>query len=507
MLFFVLKILSFNIMKKIFVLAALACLAFASCEDIKPDGEGTLGDITDNPMLGDTPTTPLSPNQQKSKLISVGEKLMAECPSNEFQKLADLAEDFFEAYVMSDYDYSAVEDWAEGELEKIYTETDSEKRNGKVLTSEYYVKLVILLSNHSGNFVFGNTGVTVADYNGTKAEFTLNGKKYVAVIEQNGKVTNAIFKHTEKGQYDSYGYEDENGNWQYSDDPITNKYSDTIDITVGVPETINVSITENGAKLADVTFKFTASFTPSGINLTTDNFSTEITARINGYEIVINNVKYDGATGKATYSEMLKKDGTALVTNVVSGDVKIDLVKETYREGNNYDEDIVIEAKIAQNITVAMDILGEIQIIGTCSNALDASTSLELFWDALYSNDSTPDEKTAQRHLNNFNAKFDFGIFYDKGNNRQADVEFDYINESEPAGYDRNGDGVINEADNYHDFELFPIIVFNDGSRYAVEEYFTEKSFGDFIEHVENFADGYCHVFGYFYDLTTKEEY
>jgi hypothetical protein len=204
---------------------------------------------------------------------------------------------------------------------------------------------------------------------------------------------------------------------------------------------------------------------------------------------------------------MLKKEGTALVTNVVSGDVKIDLVKETYREGNSYDEDIVIEAKIAQNITVAMDILGEIQIIGACSNALDASTSLELFWDALYSNDSTPDEKTAQRHLNNFNAKFDFGIFYDKGNNRQADVEFDYINESEPAGYDRNGDGVINEADNYHDFELFPIIVFNDGSRYAVEEYFTEKSFGDFIEHVEKFADGYCHVFGYFYDLTTKEEY
>ena len=59
-----------------------------------------------------------------------------------------------------------------------------------------------------------------------------------------------------------------------------------------------------------------------------------------------------------------------------------------------------------------------------------------------------------------------------------------------------NGDGYVNSED--IDYFLLPVIVFNDGSRYAFEDYFTKAAFKALIDRVDEFAEEYDDLFGIF---------
>lgn len=470
-------------MKKTLFLALLLGFALTSCGELNKNS----GENVDNPFLDDEPTEELQPDEQKTKLESVANKLMQECSHSDWNDLSKLAEDFSKKFCTEDYDFDAFYEWYDVEFGKAFKEEDSETiSNGKKYSS-YYIEVLILLSNHKGLFTFGDKGVTVTDYDGTKAAFSLNGKNYEATIRQEGKITEAVYVYTYKGQWNESGYIDENGNWVEGDIEINadEKYK----VTVGVPERLEVIITENGSEYAAATIGFTPSLTAGNVNPATDSFSSEISVRMNGYEYTVENITYDGASGKGSFSRTISKNGKTLLSSVASGDIRFETKKE--KDGNY--EYTIIEASLAKNITATVDILGEIQVVASCSNANDAIESSDKFWQAARSDD----ENTARRHLDNLNAKFDTGVFYDKGNNKQAQIIFDFTREVYDAEWDSNGDGLINSLDTYIEYYLMPIIVFNDGSKYAIDEYFTEEAFGELITSFEEFCSNYAGLFGF----------
>lgn len=472
--------------KYLFILAC--ALAFVACdsEQNPGGGNGDFSGLDELPTLGDDdkkPTEELEPAQQQAKIQSVGEKLLAEFPATEFESLAKLGEAFHKK--LSDKegcDFSDLYEWRNNSLTLTYHEDYIEGDN--YTTDD--VQILVLLSNFSGLLTFGADKVTVGEYNGTKAVFNVEGKTYEAELTSSGKVTTAYFKseyHRHESGSDIDGY----------------KFDQVIEVTVDVPETVTISITEDGTPLAVVNANFSTRFTEDGLKLNTDALSVEYTTVINGYELKVSKTGYDAATSKAQTMTSLSKDGQALLTLLASADLRLkDEVIEFEDSFDGYTckrirTEVTVEK--AENIKVAMDILGEIQMSGSCNDAKKFYDDYEAMWDALYSyddgsgNEGTPaDEAKAREHLKKLNDLLDLGIYYDNGSNRQADIELDLLHQFEEDEYS-----------SWDYYDLIPVLAFTNGHKNKIEEFFTESAFESLIESIQEM--GYDEVFGYFLEL------
>lgn len=433
----------------------------------------------------------LQPSDQKTKISDVGQKLMEKLPADEWEKYNTLAQSFAESdYVSGDYDWGTAEDWFEEKFEESYKEESTETFKDETITFDNSWEILILMSNYTAHFDCTENGLVIKDYNGgTKVTFSLDGNDYEAEITTEGKVTEAIFGLESYSESKGYDYYDDNGN------PVAENthqiYKDKITFTVGVPEIINVYLKENGTHLLDVEVKFTTDFTKEGIDITTDSFNVSASVSFNGFDVIIEDVAYNAATGKAKYQTSINKNGENLISTSASADVKIKWEEDTWEDEwysewedrTYYDKYIhtYVVLEKAQDIKAELDILGEIQARGTCSDAKEAAESIYAMWDALNSGD-TANETDARRHLNNFNSKIDIAIYYDGGTNKQASIEFDLACE---------------EYDGWEYWYTIPIIVFNDGSKYKVEEFFTEDAFEELIKCFEEFLDSYDEVIGF----------
>ena len=126
----------------------------------------------------------------------------------------------------------------------------------------------------------------------------------------------------------------------------------------------------------------------------------------------------------------------------------------------------------AKKINVEADIMGQIQIIGSCP---DAKSIVSIF--------DNSDPQTAadwERIVNNANKLFDLGLYYDGGSTEQAKLVL------EPRWY---------ESDWGRDYYVEPAIEFADGSRYLLYEFFTEDNFQEVINGAMSFIEGYEELF------------
>lgn len=95
--------------------------------------------------------------------------------------------------------------------------------------------------------------------------------------------------------------------------------------------------------------------------------------------------------------------------------------------------------------------------------------------DAIEKLDEEDDEKTyCDKLCDLLNKRTDIVLFYNDTNEKIAEVVF------QTAWYD---------YDEYGYYDIEPIILFPDGSKFAFEDYFTESAFGDLIEELENIAN------------------
>ena len=508
------------------VLVALM-MAFSSCEgfdlesflnggktDDEENVDGGIGGIGED---SGSPTTQLTPDAQKAKLEAVGIKLIDKCPADDFQKFFDLYGAFCEEYAGNDdYDFSAFEDLVEESMDKVFDEKYSNTCDevGKICRNTGVTVITVAFANHTGVYTFGADAV-VKDgdsADGLRLNLPLNGKNYVAELKTSGKVTKATYTYIEKEVANNdHNHRDENGcvsdnvmmpdaegNWVDPDQGWTTYFDDQTRIEMDVPECIDITIYENGAKMAEVKMTLSQSFSANGLNPAVDNFNADVEVFLdNGYEIEFSKVAFDGAKQQFGGSVIFKKDGTELVAAAGAG--KAELVNSVYEYDYEWGsgEYKTVELRSAKDFNVVVDILGEVQLKGKCSDAKAAYEAYEAYFDALsrYDNNGNrrePDESTARRHLNNLNACFDMGVYYDLGNNRQAKVIFDM---------DKHWD----EWDDMAYYDIKPLIVFENGMSYSIEEYFTEEAFELLIQRFGEASEDYSDLLGD-YGFAEKEQ-
>jgi hypothetical protein len=124
----------------------------------------------------------------------------------------------------------------------------------------------------------------------------------------------------------------------------------------------------------------------------------------------------------------------------------------------------IVEAE-AKSATMNMDfnLLGELQLKGSCSDLIDFSDLV----DAYYEN-----EKDCDRAARKATELLVLNVYYDCTPTVQAHIEVEPV-------YD------------YGEYFLEPVIVFEDGSRYSFEKYFKERDFKDLIDNFEDMIFDY----------------
>ena len=466
-------------MKKFFIMMLAMSSVFTSCDELFKDkeDEGIVSPVPDGP-----PTSELEPDAQKARLETVAENFMDECAPADFEEFFDLSSKFGRKYIdgKGDEYWEPFFEFCEERGEEMFIPSESEKeKNGE----KYYywsIEAMLEFSQLHGNLTLGETSATCRDYNGTKVTFTLDGKEYVAEMTTSGKTEKAIYTFEDiYGREEYTGYYDPNtGYW--TSEYVMVHYNDKYQFEVLVPEKVAVTLKRNGADYATIDIVFTKRFTASGVSLTKDCFQITTTITIGNHSIVISKTGYDALTNNASVSFALKEGAKELVTATAAAKVEVELVTEERNWENEYYSTTYPEFTLAKDFSVYVDILGQLQIAGSCKNALTLSENIDNFY-------SAENSSQAKRAIDNINNYLDLGIYYDKSSTRQADVVMDYY---------------VEEDEYWGDtwYELEPIIQFPDKSKYAIYEYFDESSFSGLTNSFELWLEMYETMLEHYFD-------
>ena len=194
----------------------------------------------------------------------------------------------------------------------------------------------------------------------------------------------------------------------------------------------------------------------------------------NGYVFSTSKVSYAGNAKLNVAAASVKKDGKAIVTVAMSGDIKglpscnVDAFSKDNFNRNDYDT----ESVTAKNAFVKLDVLGKVQMQGVISD-------VRQYCDALDMADKQDENETAfKSFVKKANSLADINLFYDNSNVKQATVMMDTFVDYEYAGKQEWG------------YE--PVIVFYDGSsNSAFGTFFSERNFKSVIRMYESLLDDY----------------
>ena len=409
-------------MKKILLLLSVAFLFVACDKDMK----GTQGTLT--------------PDEQKEKLEDVALEFTDCYPAETFDEFFELSEKFAEAYFDEDYDWDDVLEYCEEKADGMYEFFESGSVDHYVSTTD----LIIMLSDIEGKIVLGSRSARCSDYDGVRVEFELGGNDYVADLTFSGKKT--LVEYSFVNSYEDY-YE---------------SYEDTYNFTVEVPETISLVITENGSKYAEVTLSMSFSLSYEEVNFTRDNLFVSTSIKIGDNELILKQSGYDALKDKLSAGCTLKKGSKVIVDADFSADVDVDV---------DIDEDeLYTDVDEVKNINIYLDILGELQIKGSCSDLLSLAENMNDLYEASSNSD-------AERLITRINKQLDLGLYYNGSSNKTADIVMEYYVEEEYDG------------EEWYDIE--PILQFSDGSSYTFFEYFDEDFFEDMVDSFERWLENY----------------
>ena len=456
-----------------FALMFAATLSFTAC------GGSDDPDSPDVPEQPDTPTTPdepskgeaLSPTEQKQRLDNIAREFMQNIPSTDFKSYADLGNHLNDTY--SDYDWDNVGDWARKCWDDARTAvggkpTVEQDSYGYCVYTEY--KSLLLASNFVGHFKADNGSRTWVKESGKfdDLQFTFtdqNGKTCVLKLETGGKVQKVYLANVE--DWTDYESKNENGIWKYYD------YYDRTQCTIGVPENIAVTLTQNGTQLVKATVKVgLGSLTGENFDISKGNLTASALVEMsNGYKFDVAQVAYSG-NSKAFLSYSMSKNGTKLASVTVAGDVSgIPSCNVEAFTRDDFDADF--DSATGKNVLVKIDILGKLQLQGKV-------TDLRKYAELLDKADENDDnEQKFKQYLSSANGCADISLFYDNTSVEQAKMQFDAFSDTY-GGY------------TYWDAE--PVLVFKDGSSNCMFDVFfndvdfkaTIDAFRDLVEKYEN---------------------
>lgn len=460
----------FNYYNHVLALALAGTLALTSCGDSKEEP-----DSPEKPVTPETPTQDkaMTPSEQKERMDAIAREFMSLTPASDFRSYANLSNYANDTY--TDYDWSAVEDWADDcwEYARKATGNVTTKHEGIYGTYIYsdYTNL-LLASNFTGHFRAKNGRWTKESGKADDLQFTFadqNGNTCVLKLETSGKVTKVYATNI-------YSYTD------YYYDPDTYKWRDYYDVTqctIGVPENVVVTLTQGGTQIVKTSVKVDiASLSGNDFDISKNSISASALIELdNGYKFNMSQVSYSG-NQKASLSYSISKDGKSLATVSIAGDVSgIPQCNVEAFSRNNFDiDDYYTDNATAKNALVKIDILGKMQLQGIVSDVHKYADYLEK------ADGNNTNEKMYKQWLNSANDLTQISLFYDNTTVQQASMKLEAFVEDEWQGRTY--------------WEAEPVLVFFDGSSNSMfDVFFNDTDFKSTIKAYESLIERYEDLF------------
>lgn len=453
-------------MKKQFVylLAAsltlgMAAPVFSACGDDDPAETPAPPTTPDTP----TPSNPqgdkkLNSTEQKQKLESVAKAFMAEVKANNFTSLKELGQYCSDHYVNNDdFDNDVVTEWFEDALDASCEIVGIQKeQHGSWIESRKLYNRVIALANFTGHFTSQKSSWKKEKASDLQFIFTdQDGKPCNITVTSSGKTKKAYVGQTE----DWYDWDYDENKKEYID--YINEYKEY----VMVPEHITITLTQNGTKLVETVVNIDLSaFSGPEFDLSKDGLVTEVVAQVGDFTWNVQRAEYSAKNHNASITGYMKKGSSTLATFQAQA-ADLDVTNESFND--------------AKKATVTFDLMGQMQIKATCSNAKKYADLID------QAEENDENEPLFKSYINQANELTDIAVFYDKGSIRQASMKLMSFKEESYWS-----------SDSYWYCE--PVILFDDDSTYSTfNAYFNEKDFRSVIDTFESLIRGYEDLFEY----------
>lgn len=404
------------------LLGVVVSVSLVACGDdggSSSSGGGAVQPGNDDPVVdGQT----MSSAEQKQKLESVATQFMGYAKASDFTDIRDLANDLKTLY--KDVDGRDIGEWWEQTLDNI-----TEYISGDDYYAEY--KRVYSTAQIKGHFTISNGKWIRTDANDLQISVKdSKGRDCVATLTTSGS-TKTIFVGESSDR--DYQYVDGASKYTYS---YYKNYAD-------IPQNISLVATVGGQQMVRVDITTDINAINEELDLTRDRYNVTVNATVKNYNVNVSRLIYQ-AQGQAAITTTVKKDNVQLLSVIVEGTTKV--------SGGNGKYELT-DAN-AQNINV--DVLGQLQVKGSLDviGVINAGNEIK-----------SSDETTAKRAAENMTILMkNLGIFYDGGSQKRAWVEAEAFQKR--SGY----------------WNVRPVVCFDDGTKYAFDEYFTESSWKTVID-------------------------
>lgn len=420
-----------------------------------------------------SPKKELSPEDQKEYLEAVAKAFMDLTPASDFDTYSELINYCAEEF--EDYDWDDVEEWADDAWDALLVKRGSHNEKEEYYYSDYLYRYtdydaLIAASNFTGHFEARGGRWVYTKANDLQFIFRdQNGKECVAKLTTSGGSKEVYVGEIE-------GDEDWNYNWNYSsgkDEYVID--TDNYNVTIKVPEKINVELTQGGKTIVSTSLNIDLS-SLSGKKFTTSSSLSlsSVTELSNGYKLNIDQTKYSaGKSAEASFT--LSNSAGALVTASMSGSIK-DLPNYSIDQlvAEDFDDDD-FDYTTGDLTYVKLNIIGKVQLEGSIND-------IHSFVDYLDESDGdySESEKTrVESALKKANKLMNAYVYYDNNGVRQAQITIEGVLEDTWYG------------DNY--YEVMPVLNFTDGSRYSTfEAFFNDDDFASTIKAFKRLVNKYC---------------
>lgn len=468
-------------MKKSVFYNYMMAMAFASTLTISSCGDDDPADPV-VPGQPDQPTNPdqpsqdkaMSPAAQKERMDAIAQEFMKLTPASDFQSYADLSDYVYNTYREGNYDWDSVNKWARSCWDV------SRKATGKTTTKDFgwgaevyteYTSL-LLASNFTGHFR-ANNGRWIKEsgtFNDLQFTFTdQNAQTCVLKLETSGNVKKVKAFNLE----DWVDYDYDSSNYKYTD------YLDRTQYTIGVPENVVVTLTQNGAQLCKTTVKVDlASLSGEDFDISKNSITASALVELsNGYRFNMSQVAYSG-NQKCSVVCDISKNGTKLASVSAASDLSgipscnVEAFTKSDFDLDDYDTDNAT----AKNAFVKIDILGKLQLQGVV-------TDVRKYVDFINrADDNDEDETRFKQWVNSANELTQISLFYDNTSVQQASMKLEAFSQTGWGGY------------NYWTME--PVLVFFDGSSNSMfDVFFNDTDFKSTIKMFEELIGKYEDLF------------
>ena len=453
----------------------ILCLESGSC------GGDDKSEIPNNPEIPITPNEPeknnaMSAADQKEYLEKVALEFMEKIPASDFIEISDLGEYINKTYFKG-YKWDNVGKWAEeafnSSCEALGTKT-TENRTEDVGNSSYKFNYIytnysalLLASNFTGHFVASNNRWMYESSDDLQFIFTdKRGKKCVVKLETSGNVkrVHALDYLSRKG-YD-YDYNSNTSNYYY----------DRTQCTIGIPERIDLSLTQGDDQVIKITININlGSIANEEFDISKNSLTISSVIELNnGFKFDLYRVAYSG-NNKASVSFTMTKKGQSLVTLGVASDIN-DIpsvnVSAFYGLKNKDKKEYSTDNTNAKNAFAKIDIIGKVQIQGSVA---DVRQIVDCLNNAKTNNKNESDYKEQISKANNLAYLY---LFYDGNSTKQAQVKLEPFLEENWRG---------------RFWTVEPVLYFYDGTSYSTfMAFFNQEDFKQTIKAFKNLANNYA---------------